>query len=162
MAEYNVKINNRLIAAFPSLGVFIPHLKYDGESADPGKKGRATDRIIRKGGSKEPEGGFDGVSLRDGLENPEESKLSLLKTPLWDEVVIRPFGVDSKKYTFPNDPLVEVHFSKNITETQIAGGGSIIEMQGSNTASFRLRGVLWANDGKYPQEQLEGLMEVFQ
>ena len=96
--------------------------------------------------------------LPDGLPEQDYGK-SLLGNPLWDRVRIRTRS--GLEYTFPNDPLIDAYLNKKVTETEVFGGQSVIEAAGLKSTQFRIRGVLWNNDGTYPEEQLSDLLEVF-
>lgn len=80
---------------------------------------------------------------------------------MWDNIEIKTLSDDPIEYTFPNDPLVEPSFQKKMVETEIFGGQSVIEAAGSKSTTFRIRGILWNNDGQYPEDQLSRLLEVF-
>jgi len=156
MANYKVELNKRLLASFPSLGIYIPNLRYHSEFLE------TTQRIVPNEDRKRPyERDYGDIEISEGLDLREEGQLSLLNTPLWDVVKVRTLGDTPVQYEFPNDPILDVQLAKKVTETEIAGGASIIEMQGNKAADFRFRGVLWANDGYYPKTQLEQLLEVF-
>jgi len=131
MAEYRVEINRRFTAAFPSVGL-------------PAYVAALQSELYK---------------LPDGLPQQDFGK-SQLGTPLWDKIIVRVLSTGFE-YEFPNDPLVDAYLRKKQTETEVFGGQSVIEAAGLRATQFRMRGVLWANDGTYPEEQLADLLEVF-
>lgn len=144
MADYNVELNRRITAAFPALGVYrVPPRQPSPYQAD-----------------------YNEVQLPDGYSDSADYGRSTFGTPFWDDISLSTVpvaaGEDIEVFTFPNDPLVSVQLRNKITETEVFGGNSVIEMSpGQEAASISLRGVLWNNDGRYPEDQFTDLLNIF-
>lgn len=144
MAEYRVELSRRLLAAFPSIGIYLP--------------------ITNRSMIYEPD--YE-VDLPSGLPNSDAETYG--KSPFgsayWDNIIVRTIPADpeedAERYEFPNDPLVDCYLRKKITETDVYGGASVVEMSGLQGGEFRMRGVLWNNDGEFPEDQLSDLLTVF-
>lgn len=132
MAEYRVEVNRRFTGAFPSVGLPVYFGAFQSER----------------------------YGLPDGLPESESYGTSPLGTPLWDAITVRVLST-GLEYTFPNDPLIDAYLRKKETQTEVFGGKSVIESAGLKATQFRLRGVLWEDNGSYPEEQLSELLEVF-
>ncbi|WP_420581938.1 DUF6046 domain-containing protein [Reichenbachiella sp.] len=141
MAEYQVEITKRFLAAFPSNGLI-------------GYAAGVNSGIYKNLPFSERQGIFQGQDAPFG-----KSKFG---TPLWDSIKIKTLEDDPVEYTFPNDPMVDPSFQKKKTETEIFGGQSVIEAAGSKATAFKIKGILWNNDGQYPEDQLAELLEVYQ
>jgi hypothetical protein len=91
-----------------------------------------------------------------------ENGRSLFNTPYWDTVTLESeVNNEVEFYTFQNDPLVDGYFKKQISETVIYEGKSVIEATSSKAAEFRIRGLIWNNDNEYPEDQVRQLYKFF-
>ena len=146
MAEYRVELTRRLLAAFPNLGSVGYLIGLNAQNLP--------DRSPYE----------DSSDLLLNLDAEDFGK-SPFNTAHWDKISVQILPADpeeeSERYEFPNDPLVDVFMRRKITETEVYGGPSVVEMSGLQCSEFRIRGVLWNNDGQYPEDQLADLLNVF-
>ena len=136
MANYTFDYKKRLKAAF-----------YDTKYIASGFAGD----LIR-GSKPKPE--------NNPYENSESLKVRNSGNPVFDQIDIK--STDSNLvYSFKYDPLLDISYSKVITETKTSKGRAVVEYAGISPASVTIRGVLWNPEGSYPGEDLEELLEVF-
>jgi hypothetical protein len=134
MAQFTIEISARIGAAFGiRTGVYIPQ----SEAA-----------LIY-----EPDYSKSEILPGALLQNQPFDEIKVVTVPIGDEAAIN--------YTFPFDPLVDINYVKKVTETEVFGGASVVEMAGAKEADIRFRGVLWNKDGYFPDAQLEELLAVF-
>lgn len=145
MANYRIELNKRLEAAF-----------YDAKyiASSPLLKRR------KKVAQNNPyENSQDLKVLNSVLTEPDYR--GSFKLPMFDQVEVKSTE-SSLLYKFEYDPLVDISYSKSITETKTSSGRMVVEYAGINPASINIRGVLWNSKGGYPNEALEKLLAVFQ
>lgn len=143
--RYQINLKERLEAAFPSArytaGIF------------------ANSHLRGQGGSNNPYKGSSEIIVRDNSRAEQFSVASRL--PMFDRIEVRS-TTSNLVYKFDYDPLVDISYSKSITETKTSAGRMVVEYAGINPASISIRGVLWDPEGAYPGRELERLLEVFQ
>ncbi|WP_299460568.1 DUF6046 domain-containing protein [uncultured Microscilla sp.] len=92
--------------------------------------------------------------------NSEALRIRTLGTPVFDQIDVESVG-SGLTYSFKYDPLVDINYTKVITETKTSSGRAVVEYAGISPANISIRGVLWGQDGVYPSKELEELLALF-
>ena len=104
----------------------------------------------------------------NALETKFKQKTSYLGTPIImpHKMQISPKGQEVQFYDFPNEPLLEIHGSKKIIETDVDGqDGTFKELYNLGDYSVTIRGVAIddrAESEDYPEDIIRNLRTIFE
>jgi hypothetical protein len=102
---------------------------------------------------------YRGVTVKSN--DPKKTKRSTITgNYLFDVITLRDKSTGNE-YAFPNDPLIDFDFSKNLLITPIVGGEDVVELIGTNAVQMRLYGMLYDGSGIYPETQVREIKAAF-
>lgn len=104
-------------------------------------------------GNKKADITYNGLNVSN---SPTALTQSILGTPIYEQITLRDGG---NEYTFPDWPLIDIAFTKNIIKTPIKGrNGTVKEYINIDDYQIGIRGILinYVND-EYPYDLLSQL-----
>ncbi|WP_443937095.1 DUF6046 domain-containing protein [Pedobacter sp. MW01-1-1] len=99
---------------------------------------------------------YSSLNVPDVLQAPVQS---VLGTPIYELITLKDGDLE---YTFPDWPLIDVAFSKNIIKTPLKGyNGTVKEFINIDDYQIQIRGILinYVND-EYPLDLLDKLKRI--
>ncbi len=156
--KYKIELNKRLDAL---LSNGASNSKFGGINVvkEAGQKaGKAlTAEVINQAINNSPLRKYKGEAFKT---DPKKKRRNPYGGFYFDTITLSGFE-DGVNYTFPNDPLLNFDFGKNILETPLQGGDEVVEYIGSSPVELNLVGLLFDGTGIYPEEQLKELYRAF-